>query len=347
MWCLTRRTLKDNEKKDYIEAVLCLQRLPSKADPTVIPGARTRWDDFNSIHITKSKGLNERNGGIHLVVSILPSLCILAIILTRSLTQGHFLPWHRYLIITYEKALREECGYKGAQPYWNWSLDTEPGMDIRDSPVFDPVTGFGGNGEAGVPPPPAAPGIFTLPGGTGGGCVQDGPFVKLTLNIGPGESLTYNPHCVSRSLNPTMGRYLNYSNIAPLAKATTFKEFDYITEATPTSLNQSVPITFHGAGHWAIGGGQDYLYSSNSDPLFYLHHTFIDSLWWAWQLADPSSRFLDISGPQIPFTSEPQVTLDFPIDLGWARPAIPISRVMDVTKGNKGGIGCYEYDYEW
>ena len=71
---LTRRTLKDNEKKDYIEAVLCLQRLPSKADPAVIPGARTRWDDFNSVHMIKTRGFNEQNGGIHLVVSVLPML---------------------------------------------------------------------------------------------------------------------------------------------------------------------------------------------------------------------------------------------------------------------------------
>lgn len=29
---------------------------------------------------------------------------------------GNFLPWHRWLIHEYERALREECGYKGYQP---------------------------------------------------------------------------------------------------------------------------------------------------------------------------------------------------------------------------------------
>lgn len=61
--------LKDYEQKDYIEALLCLQRLPSKADPAVIPGARTRWDDFNSVHLIKTRGFIEKNGGIHRVVS--------------------------------------------------------------------------------------------------------------------------------------------------------------------------------------------------------------------------------------------------------------------------------------
>lgn len=64
--------LNKREKKDYIDAVLCLQKLPSKSDPAVVPGARTRWDDFNAVHITKSRGMVERNGGIHLVVRLLP-----------------------------------------------------------------------------------------------------------------------------------------------------------------------------------------------------------------------------------------------------------------------------------
>lgn len=63
--------LKDNEKKDYIDAVVCLQGLPSKSNSTVVPGARTRWDDFIAIHITHSRGFIEKNGGIHLVVRLL------------------------------------------------------------------------------------------------------------------------------------------------------------------------------------------------------------------------------------------------------------------------------------
>lgn len=249
-------------------------------------------------------------------------------------------------MLTYEKALRSECGYKGAQPYWDWTLDAGPGMDIRDSPIFDPVTGFGGNGQAGVPPPPPALTRIELPVGTGGGCVLNGPFVNLSINIGPGESLAYKPRCLSRSIRPSMSVYLNYSNIAPLAEASTFKQFDKITQSTPYSLNDTLTTTFHAGGHFAIGGDQDDLYSSNCEPLFYLHHTFIDSLWLAWQLEDPTgSRFFDISGPQIPFTSVPEVTLDFPIDLGIAAPAIPILRVMNPTKGNTGGVGCYEYEW--
>jgi tyrosinase len=42
--------------------------------------------------------------------------------------------------------LKDQCGYNGAQPYWNWSLDTE---DFFNSKIFDPspTSGFGGNGD--------------------------------------------------------------------------------------------------------------------------------------------------------------------------------------------------------
>ena len=38
---------------------------------------------------------------------------------------------------------------------------------------------------------------------------------------------------------------------------------------------------------------------SPGDPVFYLHHSYLDKLWWDWQnMAE--SRFLDMSGPNIP-----------------------------------------------
>lgn len=31
--------------------------------------------------------------------------------------QAVFLPWHRWFTWTYDKALRDECGYRGSQPF--------------------------------------------------------------------------------------------------------------------------------------------------------------------------------------------------------------------------------------
>ena len=33
-----------------------------------------------------------------------------------------FLPWHRYYLQYFENALIRKCDYKGATPYWDWTL---------------------------------------------------------------------------------------------------------------------------------------------------------------------------------------------------------------------------------
>ncbi len=38
---------------------------------------------------------------------------------------------------------------------------------------------------------------------------------------------------------------------------------------------------------------------SPGDPVFWLHHTYLDKLWWQWQSLNLSSRLTDISGPNI------------------------------------------------
>ena len=77
---------------------------------------------------------NNQTDEIHFVVctkhQLLVHICSWAL-------QGHFLPWHRYFGATYEKALREECGYKGAQPYWDWTIDVASGKNFSDWEVFD------------------------------------------------------------------------------------------------------------------------------------------------------------------------------------------------------------------
>ena len=99
-----RRALTDNEKKCYIDAVKCLQTIP--AQNTSRPASWTRFDEFQAIHI-------ELALQIHYVV------CRLNFSLPKriwSSSKGQFLPWHRLFMKSYETALRNECGYQGAQP---------------------------------------------------------------------------------------------------------------------------------------------------------------------------------------------------------------------------------------
>jgi len=149
---------------------------------------------ISSKHITKSIGFFQGTGGIHFV--------------------GFFLPWHRLYVAAYEKALREECFYQGGQPYWDWTLDAN---NFVNSPIFDPFTGFGGNGKnITVDPATLPPSSPVIPGGTGGGCVQTGWFKNWVSNVGPFENLNYNPHCLARDFHPALAQ--NYMT-APLVNA--------------------------------------------------------------------------------------------------------------------------------
>ncbi len=84
-----RSSLTADERLSYIDAVLCLQRIPSLLPAGLVPGAVSRFDDFVATHINNTIG-------IHL--------------------NGKFLSWHRQFVWLYEKALQQECGYTGTQP---------------------------------------------------------------------------------------------------------------------------------------------------------------------------------------------------------------------------------------
>lgn len=80
------------------------------------------------------------------------------------------------------------------------------------------------------------------------------------------------------------------------------------------------------------------------DPLFYLHHAFVDRLWWNWQSKDPSNRLYQLGGPssQGPCEGEcEETTLDYIMTTYEIRPNVTVKDVMDI----QGGYLCYNYDY--
>lgn len=68
--------------------------------------------------------------------------------------------------------------------YWDWTLDWG---DLAGSSIWDPVTGFGGDGEKN--------GEIQVGMGR---CVVDGPFKDLRPIFYNG---TYHPHCISRGFH--------------------------------------------------------------------------------------------------------------------------------------------------
>ncbi|PGH15885.1 hypothetical protein AJ80_05417 [Polytolypa hystricis UAMH7299] len=306
------RTLTQEEQLDYLSAVKCFLEKPGLTPASVAPGAVSRYEDLVVTHIQQTMD-------IHFV--------------------GHFLPWHRWFTAVYEKGLREECGYKGAQPYWDWTLDVNPPSNWAKSPVFDPVYGFGGNGAF-----VESNGPNDVPGRTGGGCVADGPFKDMVIRLGPMDDLSGNPRCLHRDLSPYFaGRYLGMNQTILTISQPDFGQFTRVNDGGPSFDDSGL----HGGGHYSVGGTfgeMGDLYASPSDPIFYMHHTNLDRVWWSWQSRDLQNRLTDISGPQMLMDYENlqagNVTLDFKMSVGLNAEDVTVRDTMDI----RGGYLCYDYD---
>jgi tyrosinase len=256
--------------------------------------------------------------------------------------QGHFLPWHRWFTALYEKGLRDECGYSGAQPYWDWTLDVTSVCKFGKSPVFDPVFGFGGNGPW-VPSDGANPGM-DVPGRTGGGCVKNGPFKDMVVNLGPQGDLSGNPRCLKRDFSPSFAhRYLGMNQTKLTLDQPDYGTFDRVVEGGPSFDASGV----HGGGHYSVGGtfGQmGDLYTSPADPIFFLHHANLDRVWWSWQMRDLPNRLKDISGPinlmDYDNLQGGNVTLDFEMTMGVNAKNITVGDTMNIM----GDTFCFTYD---
>ncbi|EMR89560.1 hypothetical protein ACHAPC_005106 [Botrytis cinerea] len=345
--CTIKNAIKRREWSDlsgqdriaYTNAVLCLQSKEPITPSEVVPGVRSRFDDFVAAHINQSFTIHGT---------------------------GNFLGWHRYYVHTYEKALREECGYKGYQPpatdelqYWNWGRYAD---DPIHSPLFDgSPTSMSGNGlyynHTGVPINLAPAPFDIIPPGVGGGCVTTGPFKNMTVHLGPvfgtisgtpvnpqADGFGYNPRCLRRDVN-----------VHSAAVTKTNYTYDLITNPSNADIYWFQTVMqglfsigewgVHTGGHYTVGGdpGGDF-FTSSGDPAFYLHHGMIDRVWWIWQLQDLAKRQDAVSGT-ITLNNVPpsrNTTLEDLQDIGYNAGPVPLQDLMNTLGGLNGEL-CYIY----
>ncbi|KAF2691729.1 Di-copper centre-containing protein [Lentithecium fluviatile CBS 122367] len=326
-------TLSNKQRKAYTDAVLCLQAKTAKTPSSLMPGAKSRFDDWVGTHINQTMTIHYT---------------------------GTFLAWHRYFTWQYEQALRNECGYTGYQPYWDWAKTAVTGLAA--SPILDgSAYSMSGNGAPVANQGPIILGgnglpEIVLPSGTGGGCVTSGPFKNMTVNLGPvalglpggatesnGSGLEWNPRCLKRDLTDYINkRFANATSIARnILKPKDIWDFQMTMQGYPGSGD----IGVHGGGHYSMGGdpGRD-LFVSPGDPFFYLHHAMIDRTWWIWQTLDVKTRTgaagISGTGTFLDSPPSPNTTLDTMVDLGYAAgPAVRMRDLMSTTDGPM----CYIY----
>ncbi|KAF2090081.1 tyrosinase central domain-containing protein [Saccharata proteae CBS 121410] len=324
-----RSTLSTSDKKDYISAVQCIQSKPSITPHKLAPGVRSRYDDFVATHINQTMTIHGT---------------------------GNFLAWHRYFTWAYEKALRDECGYRGYQPqYWAWG---KYAFDPLSSPIFDGSnTSMSGNGAYQKHTPIGVPSSInpdiTIPPAAGGGCVDSGPFKDFVVNLGPvaavmddvptnpqTDGLGYNPRCLRRDINEWVSSsFTKDSDTASLI----LENPDFYWFSTLMQGNFSAGIMgVHTGGHMTINGdpGGD-LFVSPGDPAFYLHHSMIDRVWWIWQNQDIAKRTYAISGTITLDDLPPSrnTTLNDTMDLGVNAETMTLHDAMSTI----AGPFCYIY----
>lgn len=297
-------SLMSNEKKlAYTNAVKCLMNSPSKIPAGLAPGAHSRYDDFVATHANLTVYVHDN---------------------------GNFLAWHRYYIWSFERALQDECGYKGYLPYWNWAKSSQ---DVLNSPYFDgSELSQGGNG---IWAPhnctrikPFLPCLAPVVEGRGGGCVEAGPYAGIVQNVSAidvwfnapnepvGKPLSYQPRCMKRDISPEIAVTNNDDSVARV-----------IDNSPDIATFQRLLQTGdgpHGNGHFTFGGnpGGD-IWVSPGDPMFWLHHAAIDRAWWCWQNQDIATRMFQINGTRTMANNPPSdpATIDDPMWLDFITPA--------------------------
>ncbi|KXJ85556.1 hypothetical protein Micbo1qcDRAFT_127787 [Microdochium bolleyi] len=311
------------ERRNYLDAVQCMFTKPSTVSKDWAAGARVRYDDFAAIHINKTLGIHGT---------------------------GNFLTWHRYHNWLYEKALREDCGYRGAQPYWNWFKYQDR---LMENPLFDGSNlSMGGQGEYFEHNGTLAAGVVYVPSGTGGGCVQGGFIQDVKISLGPirpamrgmsdpvKDTNVYNPRCLRRDLNQYAAvKWHTYENLLDIVTGphsgdiVTFQ--DEFQGRPPDGF-----LGLHSGGHHVIGGDNSDNYSSVVDPLFHFHHAMVDYVYWLWQalhpeLADQVGGTVKARSPELGYTKRTDV-----LDLGEVAPNLKIEETLDTLAGPY----CYIYE---
>ncbi|XP_065062000.1 hemocyanin 2-like isoform X3 [Rhopilema esculentum] len=182
-----------------------------------------------------------------------------------------FLPWHRFYILQMENLLREiDCSV--TLPYWDWSF---VGNDPWQSEGIwsEGSYGLGGNGSE-----------------TNGFCVSSGMFqhpkwktpyfndnldiVLSTIDIygdlEEDEVLPNLSDCLRRYFDGHLPDSLHVQRALGLPPEN-FTDFD---------LN--LRVNYHDTIHNAVGGTMCTHYAGTA-PEFFLHHAFLDKIWFMWQ----------------------------------------------------------------
>jgi tyrosinase len=219
---------------------------------------------------------------------------------------------------------------KQCKRYWDWSLDSD---NFLNAPVWDTTLGFGGNGHTGLGEPVLD-----------GYCVDSGLFANTSV---PFLNFENTPHCLARGfVNGSELEDLS-KEISPAALKTLFQIPDYnsFNLALENGPHNVIPHIIR--GDFSVFTAPSGMYPAlrlgtaaklYPDPLFFLHHTQLDRLWWKWQTMDLPNRLNMYEGLAAHKTAR-NASIEDVIPMGGLAPDARVKDIMDV----QAGILCYCY----
>ncbi|MFG3005885.1 tyrosinase family protein [Streptomyces calvus] len=203
----------------------------------------------------------------------------------RGLRTAHmapsFLPWHRRFLLDLENALRR-VDSSVTLPYWDWTRD----RTSRSAPWTDDL--MGGNGRS------------------SDHRVTTGPFAHaagnwpLTVGVTDAEYLTRDLGRRRAPIDLPAKSDLEWAlkdpayDTAPWDSTVT-RGFRNKLEGWGTGRGSASWRNHNRVHRWV--GGVMLSAASVNDPVFWLHHAFVDLLWSRWQRRHGGARYLPASPP--------------------------------------------------
>ncbi|MER5886777.1 tyrosinase family protein [Streptomyces sp. NPDC001941] len=182
-----------------------------------------------------------------------------------------FLPWHRRFLLQFEQAL-QSVDATVTLPYWDWTADRTAASSLW---AADFLGGTGRSRDGQV-----MDGAFAQGGGRWPISVRVDGRGYLRRNLG-GNGLQLPTRAEADSVL-AMATY----DTAPWNSA---------SDGFRNHLEGWRGVNLHNRVHVWVGGQMSTGVSPN-DPVFWLHHAFVDKLWADWQARHPGSPYLPGGG---------------------------------------------------
>ncbi|MFE9724940.1 tyrosinase family protein [Streptomyces sp. NPDC005794] len=186
-----------------------------------------------------------------------------------------FFPWHRRYLLEFEQAL-QAVDSQVSVPYWDWTRDDTPSASLWAEDFL------GGNGRPGDRQVMTGP--FAYRQGNWrirAGATAD-PFLRRNFGRPSAPVTLPGAADVDRALSDPVYDAAPWNSVS----TTGFRN-----RIEGWAIGESRGVANHNQVHRWIGGSMAGA-ASPDDPVFWLHHAFIDLLWTRWQKAHPSSRYL-------------------------------------------------------